>query len=716
MRPGLDPPCGQDPARAFLGLTCARCYHASMKPSPKPSKSMRKSVMSRLQPLRPGQRIDYRYLVAQGIPLAEARAIAQAYAADKEDVDKADGSDATAAYYKAFHAASMRLLPDWQHAMVHRSARGKAGAHGLKMSRYRADDDKAALLDEADSMGQRIKEIHGQLGADAVRKTSVLGSEAHVDVPLTLRPARARRRRKRDQDWIKKWDEGSHPRADDGKFGAGGSSGKKDSPSAKSSEQHFADSKKHRDNQMRAARSGDEKEAAGHKAAAAASHKAGMKAFAQESAKRRGAAIPVHKAARIGIGDRELAYIQAAYGLQVPTESQAPDGDALGADGQLEGYLEANRLIAGMDAEMMAGATDAEQARTLASRTLQQRPGFYDGIGAEPEIKAMHGLLIDIGSGTARKPGWLGLDIFAYDHGTILHDAELGLPFPDASVRGIRLANALHPILDAPMANPDPVPLLTECQRVLMEGGCLYYEGPEPLIEANHPWPLPGLVLAYPNDTAVHQQAAPDGGVYKQTLKRVPLRVPAYHGADSTYAPAGPMSVELQMALAAYNAAPADKAMANLIHKAHVHAPGRAPGPAPAHVRRAVQRALGDGKRVAITKADTYKQICYGIVLTPEFEDTQGDVISAEEIEKSAHQWMASSRIIGLEHGEPIDAVPVESFICPMDMHFDGPQGQVDWPQGSWVMGVKFMDAKHFQMALDGEITGFSVGGLGLRT
>lgn len=323
--------------------------------------------------------------------------------------------------------------------------------------------------------------------------------------------------------------------------------------------------------------------------------------------------------------------------------------------------------------------------------------------------------MIDIGSGQAREPGWLGLDLFAWDYGTVLHDVELGLPFPDGSVRGIRLVNALHPILDAPMANPDPIPLLTECQRVLMEGGILYYEGPELLVEPDQAWPLPGLVLAYQDDMARIPAKPKPGEPVVQMLKRVPLRVPAYHGADPVYAPAEPLPVELAMALQAYNASRTDRAMANLIHKSDVHVPGQAEGPVPDEVRKNVKQALGDAKKVAITKADQWRQIVYGVVLAPEEQDTQGEVISAPEIEKSAHQWMATSRIIGLEHGEPIDAVPVESFICPMDMQFQGPQGPVHWTQGSWIMGVKFMDAEHFQMALDGEITGFSVGGFGLR-
>ena len=580
-----------------------------------------KSVLSRLAPLTQGQRVDYSLLVARGIPLAEARAIAQGYQVEKQAVEKSGDNALTDAYSRAYHKSAQRILPDWQHGLVHRSARGKASAAGRKVSKQRRDETKAALLDEAEMLRKRIADIKAE-----VSKSAPLSSEAHVPVPM--------------------------------------GSGRK--------------------------------------------------------AKRKPAAIPAvrrtkswiaKRALDLGMSQSELAYVQAAYGLQVPTESNSPDGDV---HPETEGLMQANRLVAGMDAEMMGGAQDAEVARERASRRLRERPGFYDAIGPTPEVRGMSGLLIDIGCGMARAPGWLGLDIFAYDHGTVLHDVEMGLPFPDNSVRGIRLVNALHPILDAPLANPDPIRLLTECQRVLMVGGCLYYEGPEPLAEDGQRWPLPGLVLSWADDAAQETRPGPDG-TYAQVLKRVPLRAPAYHGALADFSPAAPMPLELQMALAAYNAAPADRAMANLIHKADVHVPGQATGFAPAAVRKAVARALGEDKRVAITKADAHKRIAYGVVLSADEEDTQGDMISAEEIEKSAHQWMSTSRIIGLEHGEPIDAMPVESFICPMDMTFDGPQGKVSWAKGSWVMGVKFMDPAHFAMCLDGSITGFSVGGLGIR-
>lgn len=567
----------------------------------KSQKKLSKSVMSRVGPLTMAQRIDYQYLVNSGIPLDEARAIAQSYAVAKEDKEAVDKKDTTQAYYQAFHAASKRLLPDWQHMLLHRTARGKAGAEGLKATRMRTDTVKAELLDEMEMLRKRIKECQ-----EEVSKSGPLASEVHVPVPLGSENKQKKIVTKRE----------------------------------------------------------------------------------------------------MALSAQEMAYIQAAYNLAPPVMAPSPDAEA--APEQPSDLMQANRLVAGMDAEMAAGAQDAAEARIRASRTLRERPGLYDAVGVEPEVRALRGLMIDIGSGQNRAMGYLGLDIFAYDYGTVLHDVEMGLPFPDGSVRSIRLHSSLHTIIDGPGGSGDPMPLLRECQRVLMEGGRIYYVGPEPLFEEGQTWPLPGLVLVR-NTSRAHS----DG--YEQQLERVPLRVPAYHGAEAIFAPAAPMPVEVQMALQAYNAAPAQSAMANLIHKADVHTPGTGKGAMPEGVRLSLNRYVSGKKLVPIAKADKWRQIVYGVVLSPDEIDTQGDTMSAEEIEKSAHGWMATSRIIGSEHGKPIDAVPVESFIAPVEIKGNELKGIEPIKQGAWVMGVKINDPHEWQQVLDGEYTGFSVGGLGLR-
>lgn len=409
----------------------------------------------------------------------------------------------------------------------------------------------------------------------------------------------------------------------------------------------------------------------------------------------------------VGLSARDLAYIKAAYGLQAPTEAPVPDSQDVGPG--LEGLMQANRLVAGMDAELEAGAGSKEAARRRASRALLERPGFYDGVGATPDVRPMRGLMLDLGSGPNRAPGHLGVDLYAFDHGTVLHDLDMGIPFPDGSARAVRLVDALHDILDAPGGKTSPVPLLNEIQRVLMEGGRLYYEGPEPLFEPGRNWPFLGLVMRH---TSEPTQA---GAGWQQTLERVPIRVPAYHGADPAFAPAGELPLATQMRLARDNASQADTAMANLVNKSGKRPFARFEARMPERAARALQKRPVTPVFKSVAPPSGYKQIVYGAVLVPFDIDTQGEWMTPEDIEESAHQFMATSRVIGSEHGMPIEATPVESYIAPTDMEFDTSDGPETVKKGTWVMGVKIHSSDEWQKVLKGDYSGFSVGGFGYR-
>lgn len=112
-----------------------------------------------------------------------------------------------------------------------------------------------------------------------------------------------------------------------------------------------------------------------------------------------------------------------------------------------------------------------------------------------------------------------------------------------------------------------------------------------------------------------------------------------------------------------------------------------------------------------IIKADDEKQIVYGIVFEPEEEDTDGDVVSADEIEKAAHRFLRESRVIGKEHEEPAEAEPVESWLTQDDTVINGQSVK----KGAWIMGVKVHDDGLWQAVKKGEITGLSFGGFGRR-
>lgn len=123
-----------------------------------------------------------------------------------------------------------------------------------------------------------------------------------------------------------------------------------------------------------------------------------------------------------------------------------------------------------------------------------------------------------------------------------------------------------------------------------------------------------------------------------------------------------------------------------------------------------------DGKEIPIIKRYGRKQVVYGVILSPDEVDLQGDIMSAEEIEKTAHNYMEEARKIKRRHKDGIDALPVESYIAPMDLHFnDGPYGPSIVKKGAWVMGVKVYDPREWEKVESGEYMAFSVGGMGVR-
>jgi hypothetical protein len=91
--------------------------------------------------------------------------------------------------------------------------------------------------------------------------------------------------------------------------------------------------------------------------------------------------------------------------------------------------------------------------------------------------------------------------------------------------------------------------------------------------------------------------------------------------------------------------------------------------------------------------------------------------MSAEDIEKAAHYFMQNSRTIGEGHSEPVEAIPVESYVAPADIEFTGGQyGPQLIKKGSWVLCVKVLDDVAWKKVVDGEYQAFSVGGFGTRT
>lgn len=107
-------------------------------------------------------------------------------------------------------------------------------------------------------------------------------------------------------------------------------------------------------------------------------------------------------------------------------------------------------------------------------------------------------------------------------------------------------------------------------------------------------------------------------------------------------------------------------------------------------------------------KSDSKKQIVYGEVYVPDRRDSDGNFMTAETIEKMAHDFLRSQRnsqISKGHDGNPNKGCVVESFIAR--------EGDSDFVAGSWVVGVHVPDAEIWKSIEAGELTGFSIEGTG---
>ena len=108
------------------------------------------------------------------------------------------------------------------------------------------------------------------------------------------------------------------------------------------------------------------------------------------------------------------------------------------------------------------------------------------------------------------------------------------------------------------------------------------------------------------------------------------------------------------------------------------------------------------------------ERFLYGIVMEPLEVDAHGDTQRADTIRQTAHEYMQSYRNIGLQHKQYInDKIKIlESYVAPADITLS--DGTVI-KDGSWVMGVRVLDNKIWNAVKAGKITGFSIGGRGIR-
>ncbi|QPW48819.1 hypothetical protein G9298_13985 [Bacillus thuringiensis] len=117
-------------------------------------------------------------------------------------------------------------------------------------------------------------------------------------------------------------------------------------------------------------------------------------------------------------------------------------------------------------------------------------------------------------------------------------------------------------------------------------------------------------------------------------------------------------------------------------------------------------------KQVPILKTEEEKQLVTGVVYEPDVEDSHGDIMTAEEIEKAAYTFMENYQHIDKQHDEIAGkGTVVENWIAKSDMTV----GEQEVQAGTWLMTVRVDDADTWEEIKKGEVTGFSMGGFGER-
>lgn len=102
------------------------------------------------------------------------------------------------------------------------------------------------------------------------------------------------------------------------------------------------------------------------------------------------------------------------------------------------------------------------------------------------------------------------------------------------------------------------------------------------------------------------------------------------------------------------------------------------------------------------------ERLVYAEVYSPLHIDTDGEAMTAIEIQKMAHGFLASGKTakIDVQHNcEESGCVAVESFIA----RANDPDGFIE---GSWVLGVKVLPDTLWEKVKSGELNGFSMYGM----
>ena len=115
-----------------------------------------------------------------------------------------------------------------------------------------------------------------------------------------------------------------------------------------------------------------------------------------------------------------------------------------------------------------------------------------------------------------------------------------------------------------------------------------------------------------------------------------------------------------------------------------------------------------------ITKRDDEKFLVFGFASMAEVEDSQGDVISIDELEKAAYDFVAYSRMGGELHEAMGVGTVVESMVFTPEKLSALGLAEDALPHGWWI-GMKVRDTETWQKIKNGNYQMFSIGGRAVR-
>lgn len=124
-----------------------------------------------------------------------------------------------------------------------------------------------------------------------------------------------------------------------------------------------------------------------------------------------------------------------------------------------------------------------------------------------------------------------------------------------------------------------------------------------------------------------------------------------------------------------------------------------------------VLKTVPEINQILIKKLDDEEQTVFGEVYAPGFPDSQGDFMSAVQVKKMAYNFMSKGLLknVDVNHSQvPSGSCIVESFIAR--------EGDPIFLADSWVIGAHVPDAAIWKMVKSGELNGFSLDGMGVRT